>query len=734
MAYLAHISEDGEREQTLDEHLKNTAELSRQFASKFKADTWGYCAGMVHDVGKASDEFQQRLHGGHKVDHSTAGMKLLLQKGGMYPLLAPCVAGHHSGMPDWGSGADCAGESGTICARKIKRIPECRDYSDKIKIPILDRPDITLIEKGGYSISFFIRMIFSCLVDADYLDTEKFMKNGQVNRESGIVSYSMLDSLLSYVKPWMKNTDNNTVNGRRTEILKASLERGREKPGIYSMTVPTGGGKTVSSLAFALQQALTNNQERIIYVIPYTSIIEQNAKIFRDILGQDKVLEHHSNVEYRDDDELNPMQLAAENWDKPVIVTTNVQFFESLYSNRPSKCRKLHNIVNSVIIFDEAQKLPTQYLIPCVRAMEELATNYGCTILLCTATQPSLQDFFHNESSIRIRESGQETNIQEICPRVNEQFQFFKRSNVENIGTIDEEELAEQISREEQALCICNSRRQAQKLYNLLTNKDTVSDTDVYHLSTLMYPAHRMKILNAVREKLRKGEKCILVATSLVEAGVDLDFQTVYREMAGIDSIVQAAGRCNREGKRPVQESNTYVFTFAEHKGIPYELSQPVSVTKNIASKYSDISSLDAIDEYFKQMHHIKGDMLDQKDIVNQFDAEGGTGHYPFKSVSEQFKLIEQDTRAILINKEEQVNELIARLKSGEHTRQLMRELQHYEVEIYQNDFDRLFAAGLLELLDENNEQIAILTDPVKNYSEKTGLKIDINFGDAIIW
>ena len=401
-------------------------------------------------------------------------------------------------------------------------------------------------------------MIYSCLVDADFLDTEYFMKNGATDRDAGDTLKELYQRLYKHVGAWLLNDNLETVNGRRSEILRHCIASGKEEPGMFRLTVPTGGGKTLASLAFALNHAIEHGMERVIYVIPYTSIIEQNAKVFRDILGDKNVLENHYNVDYESSEEFRPMQLATENWDKPVIVTTNVQFFESLFSNKSSKCRKLHRIANSVIIFDEAQMLPTDYLVPCLAMMEELVQNYRSSLVLCTATQPALDRLFRKE-----------WNIRELCPRKEEQFQFFTRTNFQTIGEISEDELVQRLMKEEQTLCIVNTKARAQSLYEKLKEN---GKEHVYHLSTSMYPKHRMRVLREIRErlKLEEGERrkpCILIATSLVEAGVDLDFHSVYRQLAGIDSMIQAAGRCNLEGKQKAEDSKVYIF-FAVRKRV----------------------------------------------------------------------------------------------------------------------------------------------------------------------
>lgn len=411
MKYIAH--KDGDRIQTVKEHLEGTAKLAGYFAGKFSKEEWGYCCGMLHDIGKYSKEFQKKIKEdtNDRVDHSTAGAKVCSVKGGYYSILSYCIAGHHAGLPDFGDRAIPS----TLCGRLHKKINDYQMYSSEITVPQLTTDPIVFSKEKNmdFSLSMFIRMMYSCLVDADFLDTEFFMKNGDVKRDSGESIEILLGKLEKHIAPWFENVDINTMNGRRTEILKHCIEQSKQEKGLFRLTVPTGGGKTIDSLAFALHHAIKHHMERIIYVIPYTSIIEQNAQVFRDILGKENVLENHCNVEYRDSEELCMMQLASENWDKPVVVTTNVQFFESLFSNKSSKCRKLHNIANSIIILDEAQMLPLDYLKPCMAALQELIETYHSSVVLCTATQPALDVFLDKSNPIR-----------ELCPNVEKQFEF----------------------------------------------------------------------------------------------------------------------------------------------------------------------------------------------------------------------------------------------------------------------------------------------------------------------
>nr|WP_308626876.1 CRISPR-associated helicase Cas3' [uncultured Eisenbergiella sp.] len=711
--FLAHISEDNLREQSILDHLKGTANLAGGFASAFGAGDWGYGCGLLHDIGKYSNSFQKRLHGGKITDHATAGAKELYQKNNYVG--AYCISGHHSGLLDGGSAADTGGEA-TLKGRMQKELDDYQEFRNEVTIPAFKTPPLKPLGRGGFSLSFFIRMLFSCLVDADYLDTEAFMTDGCTGRGKFDSIETLFERLYLHVESWLKNGEFSTVNGRRTEILKACLEKGKEEQGIFRLTVPTGGGKTVSSLAFALQHARKHQLDRVIYVIPYTSIIEQNAQVFKEILGDGNVLEDHCNVVYEDPDKLNKIQLAAENWDCPVVVTTNVQFFESLFSNKSTKCRKLHNMADSVIIFDEAQMLPVNYLKPCIQAISELVYNYHSTVVLCTATQPSLQSFFPPQ-----------LNAAEICPRVQEQYDFFRRTVFRNVGEIAEAELTEQLKEHTQVLCILNSRKGVQRIFGMLQEEE-----GTYHLSTFMYPRHRKKLLTIIRDRLDKGLPCRLIATSLVEAGVDFDFPSVFRELAGVDSMIQAAGRCNREGRRQKETCVTTIFTLdkAEENHIPQSLKLPVSVSGQVAEKYDDIASLEAIAAYFNRLYHFRGEGLDAGNIVEQMEEGRRSMLFPFATVAKQFRLIENDTITILIDREPEAQLLAERIRRGEYSRQLIRDTGQYCVNVYEQDFDKLNGAGRLEAIApgfyvlRNKEQ----------YSEEMGLQIQVERGEAVIF
>ena len=713
MEYIAHV--DGNRTQSIKEHLQGTAELAGKFAGKFGKQDWGYCCGMLHDIGKYSADFQKKIRGEseRKVDHSTAGARVCREKGGKYTFLEYCVAGHHAGLADFGSNFD-ESDGATLMGRRKKKISDYQAYQTEITIPeIITEPfDLKKTTNPEFSCSVFMRMLYSCLVDADFLDTEAFMNEGKEERNTGESAAILLEKLEKYISKWLENRGTDTVNGRRTEILRHCLEMGGAEKGLFRLTVPTGGGKTVASLAFALRHAVQNQMDRVIYVVPYTSIIEQNAKVFREILGEENVLENHCNVDYEgygNLEELRSMQLAAENWDKPVIVTTNVQFFESLFANKSSKCRKLHHITNSVIIFDEAQMLPNDYLKPCIAMIEELINHYGTSIVLCTATQPALQSFFQSKRLAT-----------ELCPRMEEQFAFFRRTVFRDMGIVAEERLTKQLKKEYKTLCIVNTRKRAQRLYKELKGDG------VYHLSTSMYPVHRKRVLKEIRERLKKEKKCILISTSLVEAGVDVDFHSVYREIAGVDSMIQAAGRCNREGLRTAEESKVFVFRFKEKENVPGQRQQ-IDVTKSLLGDGRKLEDMETVTRYFEMLYHFRGESLDKKRILDEFTNK----RYNFAKAAKEFKLIEENTKTIFVNCEEEANTILQELKHGGLTRTGMRKASQYCIAVYEQEFDKMYGAGMIQPISSDMKDFYQLTDESR-YTEEMGLELEIPNGMAL--
>jgi CRISPR-associated endonuclease/helicase Cas3 len=455
--YIAHKNDSGE-EQPLLEHLCETARIASDFARVFGKENAARICGLLHDAGKYSREFQHRIkNDGSLCDHSTAGAKIISEmNSAIGSILGYVITGHHSGLLN-GGGWGAVGGDKSLYGRLKKDIPDFSDYSKEITSDMY--PPMAEIAREiagtkiygecdlGYYFSFLIRMIYSCLVDADFLDTEKFMR-GAVERGVDCDFESLEEKIIKHA---YSITIDTYIKKKRREILEECLEKAKGKPGVYKLTVPTGGGKTISSMAFALRHIKFNPQNRfrrIIYVIPFTSIIEQNAKVFSDILGEKYILEHHSNFDFNDKDEaeLNVKKLAAENWDMPVIVTTNVQFFESIYGNKSSKLRKLHNVANSVIILDEVQMLPTEFLIPCIKALEELVNNYNCTVVLCSATQPEI-DRFIDRNAVH----------GEICSDIKGLYEIFNKTRIRFVGNKKMNELAKQMASENQCLVIVNT-------------------------------------------------------------------------------------------------------------------------------------------------------------------------------------------------------------------------------------------------------------------------------------
>lgn len=558
---VAHRLDTGQV-QTLREHAEGVARRASSFAEPFGAQEWARLLGLVHDAGKASDAFQRRINGsGEQVDHSTAGAKYLKENYGLVgKWLAYLVAGHHGGMPNYAAISE-AGRS-SLCSRLEKEVEPYDAFAAEVDLPGLDEvlgampPALRrkcANEDKAYSVYFLLHLLYSALVDADFLDTEAFMDAGRTaaraeQRPTLRALDAMLDEHMALVE---KRSAATRVNRARSSIREACLSKAQHPSGLYTLTVPTGAGKTLASLSFALKHAVTHGQSRIIYAIPYTSIVEQNAAVLRGIFGADAVLEHHSNYKPGDsEDAERARSLAIENWDAPIIVTTNVQLFESLYAARPSRARKAHNIANSVIVLDEAQALPDGFLKPCLAALEELVRSCNSTVVLCSATQPTFGKLWPGGSK------AQEL----VSPDCYDASVFADRRHIEFVGELSSEDLARRIAAEPQVLCIVSSRKAASRLYDELVSLNP--EGRVYHLSAHMVPQHRTEVLRCVREDLAQGRSCAVVSTQLIEAGVDIDFPVVFREVAGIDSIVQAAGRCNREGKR--EHGSVFVFSCAE--------------------------------------------------------------------------------------------------------------------------------------------------------------------------
>lgn len=691
---IAHVTEDG-REHLLVEHLRGTAELAAKFAAEFGCGEWGRLAGLWHDLGKSSDQFQRYLRsvndpdahtGKSGGDHSTAGALYSLERYGMLGrILAYPIAGHHAGLPDWNEGG----------AASLAQRLEQKELLEKVLtqgIPedILHQPAPTEKAKSGTDISrsFWLRMLFSCLVDADFLDTEEFFEPEKARERGGYPSLNeLLPTFTDFMRRKQSTAVDTTVNRIRSDILDQCVTKAQQAPGIYSLTVPTGGGKTLSSLAFALHHAVAHGQRRIIYVIPYTSIIEQTADQFRAVWKDvgDVVIEHHSNLDVTDEQrDSGRSRLACENWDAPVIVTTTVQFFESLFASRTSRSRKLHNIAGSVVILDEAQLLPPDFLTPILEVLSELRQNYGVTILLSTATQPALGP--HKTMDFDFKGLPGVTEIMEE-PTV--LFKQLQRTELSIIGSLQEpqtwEGIVESLIEHESVLCIVSRRDDARTLWEMMPE-------GTIHLSALMCGAHRSRRISEIRERLKAGLPTRVISTQLVEAGVDVDFPVVYRSLAGLDSIAQAAGRCNREGLREKGD----VFVFMPPSTIPAgHLRQAAEIGRSLLAAHAGVAlSPDGFDEFFRRFYWMRGNLLDKENIVGLLENDAQL-RISFREAAKRFRLIDEAAQAPVIVQYENVG-LLAKLEREQPDRRFKRKLQRYVVNLPRRLHGQLLATGAI--------------------------------------
>ena len=731
--YYAHSREgfDKAEWQRLITHLTRTGEFAYELGRDAGVSELARMAGRLHDIGKYSEAFQRRLEGAKRpVDHATAGAREIARLFRTEPqktfaeLLSYCIAGHHSGLPDYGNISDVEGDSTLLARREKKRLEDYSAYQTEIDTaeltfePRLIKP---IKDHRNFSVSFLTRMIFSTLVDADWLETETYMNGGKKPRGD----YESIEVLSKKFNLYSQRFDNpeNAINQKRTETLKACVGKSSEKQGIFTLTVPTGGGKTLASMAFALNHAAIHGLKRIIYVIPFTSIIEQNAAVFKDCLGVANVLEHHSNFDWESgkqespDDETNKatekLKLASENWDIPIVVTTNVQFFESLFASQKSRCRKLHNLAKSVIIFDEAQMLPREYMKPCILAVQELVQNYGASAVFCTATQPLLKQFMPDMPEFI-----------ELAPDPQVLFDFYKRVHVKNTGKLPDVELLEQMNAHSQALCIVNTRKHAKGLF------DGLLEDGRFHLSTLMCPAHRKQTLITIRDRLKNGGNCRVVSTQVMEAGIDVDFPVGYRALAGLDSVIQAAGRVNREGKRPSGEMFVFEAESEFIKRTPSYIKQTADAARSILRDFgADPTSIEAIYAYFKLLDKLQDPKRasDAREILACFEKSAG---FDFRTAAEKFKIIDNNTVAVIIQYNVEATKWVEELRYTSYPASTLRKLQGYTVNIYEQEFQALNAKGEIEMAAD---AYAVLND-MSYYDAQTGIVLPARDGGEAIF
>jgi len=732
---IAHVrkeSGDNWLIHSLNEHLEGTAKYAEEFGSVFGLGKIAKIAALVHDYGKGSVAFQKKIAGqsgydpeahiNPNVDHSTAGAQFLLNKYGfMGRVLGYAIAGHHGGIPN---GLD---ETNSCLENRLKKtVEDYKQHIPDIKLPELEVKDFIPAkhhESQQPQIPLLIRMIYSCLVDADFLDTEAFMTPAQAEQRNA--TRDSLQTLQAKLDVYIKGFKcDSSINKRRADILKWCRDAAKNETGLFSLTVPTGGGKTLSSMAFALDHAIYNNLKRVIYVIPYTSIIAQNAEVFRDIFGETNVLEHHYNLEPEKETPLN--RLSAQNWDSPIVVTTNVRFFESFYSNKSSSCRKLHNIADSVIIFDEAQMFPPEYLRPSLAIIRELVRSYGCSAILCTATQPTLSD-----TSLMGMESLQ--NVHEIIPEPKRLYNDFKRVQIRIIDKKhNHDDIALKMAELKQVLTIVNTRKEARKIMETLSEL-IPNENSCFHLSTMMCPEHRKYTIQTIRKRIEDKLACRVVSTQLIEAGVDIDFPVVYRAVAGLDSIAQAAGRCNRNGLLDYGE----VFVFKGETEPPVgHLRMAAQSGERMLRRYeNDPLSLHAVKEYFADFYwkQKNGHNLDKKEIMDMIRSK--PEHLPFKDIAEKFHFIEEITRPVIVPYGRCGNKLIDDLRIWREKlkymqlnerfipRDMEKRAQRFTVQLRMKPFDELIKAGTIEDIFEDGQYMVLVKNDL--YKNSVGLVTD---------
>lgn len=745
--FWAHsgFREDRSDWERLADHLREVGELSGRFGSCLGLGLTAAAAGRLHDLGKYHPQFQKRLSGqAIRVDHSTAGAAVAIREAataGLGERLAAevigyAILGHHAGLPDMASDSDA-------CARsRIERFTDdlAPEWRETVSLDLGDLPaEIhaklrqTDPTRAAFDLSLLVRMVFSCLVDADFKATGRFyaaLGGYQPDRDWPALQ-PHLDAHLARLDARLAGfSQEGPVNAIRREVMTHVRANAAMTPGAFTLTVPTGGGKTLASLGFALEHARLYGHRRIIYVIPFTSIIDQTATEFRNLLGDDHVLEHHAAIDAAKDERDHPtgrdkLRLATEDWAAPVVVTTAVQFFESLFAARTSRARKLHSIAGSTIILDEAQTLPRGLLAPSLRMLDALSTHYGCSVVLCTATQPALDErltgrqIVHGElidTTFGLPLAGRE-----LAPDPAGLNARLRRTRIEHGGIMDDAALVEALAGHPQSLIVVNSRRHALELYRAAAHLE-----GAIHLTTRQHAADRTEIIARIRQRLAAGKPCRVIATSLIEAGVDLSFRRAWRAEAGLDQIIQVAGRVNRGGEYALKDSIVTVFQPADHKP-PREISGLIGDFKAIMTEHGDLQSDAAVDAYFRQVywrHQLGQNGLDAKDILPRLTVQRGPTltDFAFRSIAEDFRMIESGLAPVIIVKDEEALE--GRLYGTESSGKIARELQRLVVQVPPQERARMIANGSVRFLapEARGDQFAALTRR-DLYSREVGLK-----------
>jgi CRISPR-associated endonuclease/helicase Cas3 len=716
--------------QALAAHLRGVAERAARFAVEASGgaelESAARAGGLLHDLGKYRAEFQEYIRGhrakGEATWHKQAGAAKAADARRWDISLA--IAGHHGGLPDIeGWKTLVAGPGGRDVATTVwaNAVADC---------PELGAPIGALRSTDKPALELWTRLLFSCLVDADWLDSSAAERSAAGRAPltfcTDLGAEGRLTDVLSYVAARSAQCKDERVRACRADVLQAAVAAAQNVPGLFSMTVPTGGGKTLSALAFALSHAAQHGLRRVIYVAPYLSIIEQNAAVIREAMGGERlpagfVLEQHSLSEPEaipgQEEFTDARARLAENWDAPVVVTTNVQFFESLFASKPGRCRKIHNIARSVVILDECQTLPPELVAPTCRMLEDFARLTACTVVLCTATQPAW------ERSDALPEGL--TSVREIVPASLRLFERLRRVRVtwpREPGAKEEawnwpRVAARMTEGKARSLCIVNTRSAAREAFAALRQLWLVSE-DTFHLSTYMCPQHRRRIVRECVARLRDGRPCLLVSTQCIEAGVDIDFPLVLRELGPLESIVQAAGRCNREGLLigPDRGPGGQVVVFeSEGRRMPpgwYRLGRDKVAEALTAGSVPDIDDPESMRAYFRRLYR-SGD-------TDQHGIDGLRNSLNFPEVATKYRLITDDSMSVVVRgwsaEQRTIDTLLAVLRA-DRSLAAFRALAPYQVNLRASEIAVL--GGALD--DRTISGVTICDAP---YDEDLGLMI----------
>ena len=734
--HIAHIREEGKgclAEQSIEEHCLNVARLARELIYEHE-DSCGlkdlaYNAGLLHDLGKYRPDFQRYILSASganqsgkvppKAPHAIVGAieaRRLFDDPMIADTLAYCISGHHRGLYDHNE-----------MERRLRHGEHKRWCDACEKLTSVEDLGTTDCDDVGepYDLQMAIRILFSALVDADRLDTEQFMTPDLSAERSRIRSnYAPLCTLRERLRAKTESfssAPDTPVNRARAYFLESCRAHGAESdPGIYTLSLPTGGGKTISSMAWALEMAIRNHHDRIIYVIPYTSIITQTAMVFREIFGEENILEHHSEVvveqqteDDKSDEQMSRLKFLTENWDAPIILTTNVQFFESLFASKPAKCRKVHNIANSVIVMDEVQALPEGFLSPILSAIDTLSEAFHCSILCCSATQPVYDEDLNSPDDGSDYYTPLDTRG-DLVSREAKYFVPFDRVDYHlEPQTVTSQELADRLAAEHSVLCVLNSRKDAGQVYRALRDLPKVKADEVIHLSRSMCSAHLRRAIEAIKERMREGKPTKVISTQLIEAGVDLDFPCVWRAYSGLGSIIQAGGRCNREGKME-RRGQVFVFSLTDGSRPFGNIARGCNATKmllhKLSNKITDPTDPEVIAKYYR---------LYFKDIPD-FDTEGiekdlteDPEDINFESAAERFKLIDDEgTFPVIVPYMEEGKALVRKIRNHEIlTREDYHRMQEYSVSLRQGDYSTLLSHGNIEQIPWGEDFISVLVD-----------------------